>query len=238
MLVDAIIILMIGMFTVVGFKKGVIQQVVMFVGTILVYILAFFLKNPVADILFRFCPFFRFWGKLEGLVVLNVIIYQLIAFVLVAGILFTIFGVILKITGILQKAVDLTLVLTLPSKLLGGLIGFLEGYIIVFIILTVFMVALKPLGIYDSFIAQNIIHNSPILSNSFSGIHDAIDDIFTLVGDSSDKRVSSNQMNNETMDTLLKYKVINVKSCDILLDNGKIDSIEGIDKTIDKYREE
>ncbi len=237
MLVDAIVILMIGMFTVVGFKKGVIQQVVMFAGTILVYILAFFLKNPVADILFRFCPFFRFWGKLEGLVVLNVIIYQLIAFVLVAGILLSVFGIILKVTGVLQKAVDLTLVLTLPSKLLGGLVGFLEGYIIVFIILTLFMVALKPLGIDDSFVAQNIIHNSPILSNSFSGIHDAIDDIFTLVGDSSDINVSANQMNKETMDTLLKYKVISVKSCDILLDNGKLDSIEGINNTIDKYRE-
>ena len=224
MLVDAIVILMIGMFTVVGFKKGVIQQVVMFAGTILVYILAFFLKNPVADILFRFCPFFRFWGKLEGLVVLNVIILS-------------VFGIILKVTGVLQKAVDLTLVLTLPSKLLGGLVGFLEGYIIVFIILTLFMVALKPLGIDDSFIAQNIIHNSPILSNSFSGIHDAIDDIFTLVGDSSDINVSANQMNKETMDTLLKYKVISVKSCDILLDNGKLDSIEGINNTIDKYRE-
>ena len=59
MLINSIIILIIGLFTVMGFKKGVIKQAISFVGILLVYILAFFLKNPVADIFYKYFPFLK-----------------------------------------------------------------------------------------------------------------------------------------------------------------------------------
>ncbi len=238
MLFNVIIILILGLFTVNGLKKGIISQTVMFIGTILIYIIAFFLKNPVADFLFRICPFFNFAGDLEGLVALNVIIYQLIAFVVVSALLFAIFGLILKLTGLLQKAVDLTFVLSLPSKILGAIVGFLEGYIIVFLVLTLCAIPLSSIGINSSPLAEAIMYKSPILSKSLGGLNEALEDIFTLVGDGYDEDMSKNEANLETMDTLLKYKVIKPSSVDILIDNKKLEKVKGIEEVVDKYRGE
>ncbi len=238
MLANSIIILIIGLFTVMGFKKGVIKQVISFVGILLVYILAFFLKNPVADIFYKYFPFLNFVGDLKGLVVLNVIVYQLLAFIIVAGILLVIYNIIIKVTGIVQKLVDLTVILTLPSKIIGGVLGFFEGYFIVFIVLMLFAIPLSPLGINDSPVAHYIMYNSPILSKSFGGVCDAVKDIFTLVEEGSDADVSKNKMNLDSMDKLLKYKVIDTKSVDILLDNKKLNSVSGLNSVVDKYRED
>ena len=41
----------------IGIKRGVIKSAVMFFGTIIVLILSFLLKNPVAHILYSIFPF-------------------------------------------------------------------------------------------------------------------------------------------------------------------------------------
>ena len=238
MLANSIIILILGLFTVIGFKKGVIEQAVSFVGMLLVYIIAFFLKNPVADIFYRYFPFLDFVGDLKGLVVLNVIVYQLLAFIIVAFILFVIYNIIIKVTGVVQKLVDLTVILTLPSKIIGGILGFFEGYFIIFIVLMLFAIPLAPIGINESPVAHHIMYNSPILSKSFGGVCDAVKDIFTLVEEGSDKDISKNKMNLDAMDKLLKYKVIDPESVDILIDNKKLNSVSGLGSIVDKYRED
>ena len=45
-------------------------------------------------------------------------------------------------------------------------------------------------------------------------------------------------MNLDAMDKLLKYKVIDTKSVDILLDNKKLNSVSGLNSVVDKYRED
>lgn len=237
-IIDIIIILLMGISIVSGFRKGILQQVVMFAGTILVYIIAFFLKNPVADLFFRYAPFFKFAGDIEGIVVLNVVIYQLIAFILVAGILFSIFGIVVKATGILQKAVDMTIILTIPSKIGGAIVGFLQGYVVLFLLLTVLIIPLSSIGLGESFLANKIIYESPLLSKSLGGVSEAIHDIFTLVGEGYDKDTAVNQMNLDTMDTLLKYNVIKPESAQILIDNNKLESVQGAQEIINKYKGE
>ena len=58
--VDVSIILILLMGAVVGFKRGIFKSAVMFIGAIVVIVLAYSLKNPVANLLYSFMSFFNF----------------------------------------------------------------------------------------------------------------------------------------------------------------------------------
>ena len=87
-IVDAVVILFLLLGAVLGFKKGAIRSLVGLVGTIAVVVIAYYLKNPVADLLYNFVPFFDFSGNWQGLVTLNILLYESIAYVLVFVILY------------------------------------------------------------------------------------------------------------------------------------------------------
>ena len=50
--------------------------------------------------------------------------------------------IVIKITGGIEKILDFTIILGIPSKLLGALFGFLESYLFVFIAL--FLLSMLP----------------------------------------------------------------------------------------------
>ena len=75
-IIDVVIILIILCGAVIGFKRGVIKELVMTVGFLLVFIISFYLKNPIAEWLSPYLPFFDFWGVFEGVTVLNIILYH------------------------------------------------------------------------------------------------------------------------------------------------------------------
>lgn len=236
---DIVIILIILLAGVVGLKRGVLKELVMLIGTILVYFLAFQFKNPLANFMMRWFPFFDFIGKIKGVTVLNVVLYQVLAFAILASVLFAIFHVIVKTTGIIQKLIDLTLILTLPSKILGFIVGLISGYIYVFIVLVLFAI---PLGGIDMFTSSNMVNkilvDSPILSSSLGGFKDAVRDIYQVTGKVviTDK-VDTNQLNLSVMDILLKYKVVTSSDMTRLLEQtDKLDDVNGLATVIYHYK--
>ena len=80
-IVDAIIILLILACGVAGFKRGVLKQLVSTVGFVIIVILAFYLKNPIAEFLSLHLPFFNFGGSFANVTSLNIILYQIISFI-------------------------------------------------------------------------------------------------------------------------------------------------------------
>lgn len=236
---DIVIIFTILLAGAVGLKRGVLKELVMLIGTILVYFLSFQLKNPLANFMMRWFPFFDFIGKIKGVTVLNVVLYQVLAFAIIASILFAIFHIIVKTTGIIQKLIDLTLILTLPSKILGFFVGLISGYIYVFIALVLFAI---PLGGVELFTNSNMVNkilvDSPILSNSLGGFKDAVRDIYQVTGKvvTTDK-VDTNQLNLSVMDILLKYKVVTTDDMAHLLEQtDKLDDINGLAAVIYHYK--
>ena len=160
-IIDVVIFLLIILSFINGYKRGVLKEVVMLCGTIVIYIVSFLLKDKLGLILCKILPFFN----LDGLVSLNILIYQLIAFFLIASFLFSIFGIVLKVTGVLQKLVNMTIILTIPSKILGGILGLVEGYIVIFALLIILSVPFKNIDIFkNSNLNNKIITSSPILS--------------------------------------------------------------------------
>ena len=90
-LFDIIIIMFLLIFAVVGFKNGFFKQTVKTVGVILIFVFAFYFKDYVADFLSYTLPFIKFKGSIAGLSSLNIILFQLIAFLILLGLFSIVF---------------------------------------------------------------------------------------------------------------------------------------------------
>lgn len=235
-ILDVAIILILIMFAIVGFKRGAIKEIVSLVGIIVVFIVSFSLKGILGNILCKWLPFFDFAGSLEGVKVLNILLYQLIAFLIIYSLLFSVYMIVMKISGIVQKIIHMTVILWLPSKLIGAVVAFVTGYIMVFVVLLALLIPLKDTVIFqDSSLANYIIYKTPILAASSENISTSINEIYTLGEALSKGEINKNQANLETMDVLLKYKIVSPKTARELVVLDKLDGISGLEKVIDKY---
>ena len=230
--IDIIIVLILLMGAVVGFKRGVIKSAVTFIGAIVVIILAFYLKNPVSKLMYTYLPFFNFAGDFEGLTVLNIVIYEALAFVIVYVILMSILQILISVTGVIEKVLNFTIVLGIPSKLLGALFGFFETYLFVFVAL--FLLSQIPVTnayIKDSFVADKITNSSPILSGISENYYKAFEEIISI----KDQNIhDKNEYNRQSLDILLKYDIVDVDSARDLIESGKM-PIENAEGILDKY---
>lgn len=220
--IDVVVVLMILCAGVVGFKRGVFKQLVMTVGLLLVYILAFKLKDPLANWLSLNLPFFNFAGIFEGATSLNIILYQTIAFLIMFSLLMIVFRVILSITGFLEKVLKFTIILGIPSKILGFIVGLIEGYIIMFVVLFILSQPFLKIDVVEqSKFREPILNSSPILSNITSSTNDAIKDIYNLQKNFIDNK-NTKYFNEEVVRILLKYDLVSEDYINKLIDMGKI----------------
>lgn len=235
-ILDIVIALVLIMSAIIGFKRGAIKEVVSLVGIIIVFILAFSLKGVLGNVLCKWLPFFNFAGNLEGVTVLNILLYQLIAFLIIYSLLFSVYMIVVKISGIVQKIVHMTVILWLPSKLIGAVVAFITGYVMVFVVLLALLIPLKDTDIFkNSKFANYIVYDTPILASSSANISTSINEIYELGEDLSKGDISKNEANVKTMDILLKYKVVSAETARELVILDKLDGISGLDKVIEKY---
>ncbi len=235
-ILDIAIALVLIMSAIIGFKRGAIKEVVSLVGIIIVFILAFSLKGVLGNVLCKWLPFFNFAGNLEGVTVLNILLYQLIAFLIIYSLLFSVYMIVVKISGIVQKIVHMTIVLWLPSKVIGAVVAFITGYVMVFVVLLALLIPLKDTDIFkNSKFANYIVYDTPILASSSENISTSINEIYELGEDLSKGDISKNEANVKTMDILLKYKVVSAETARELVVLDKLDGISGLDKVIEKY---
>ncbi len=234
-IVDAIIILFILMFGVYGFKNGFIRSVVSFVGIILVFSLSFALKNPIAEWLSLNLPFFNFWGEFRGVTILNVVIYQTIAFFIVFSILMILYEIVVKLSKFVEKILKCTIILGIPSKILGGIVGLIEGEIIATIILMLLSLPIWGMDLVQgSKVKTFIFEKTPIVGTMMGDTSKAIDEIVSLKDDFTDKEDKS-EFNRNSFDIMLKYNVIKYDYAKKLVDSGKL-KIDDVDSILDKYK--
>ncbi len=235
-IVDAIILLIVLACGAVGFKRGVFKQLVTTVGFVLVVVLAFYLKNPIAEFLSLYLPFFKFGGDFANVTSLNIILYQIISFILVVIVLQSILNVLIKITGVIEKILKFTIILGIPSKILGFIVGVIEGFIIVFLALFFLRQPGFNLKIMeDSKFTDPILKSTPILSQVAGGMVNTFNDLYELGNDYYEKEMNENELNLKSIDVMLEHKIITPKYVSKLVDSGKID-VDGIDSILNKYR--
>lgn len=234
LVIDIGIILLLIMGAIVGAKRGFFKQTVMFVGTIIVLILAYLLKNPVANIFYNIFPFIDLGGN-ENFI-LNILFYEAIAFFLVAAILFAILNILIKFTSIFEKILKLTIILGIPSKILGAIVGIMQYFVIIFLVIYFLNLPLFNLNLTNNSNISNIVLNkTPILSNVFKKELTTTEEIINLNTKYSNK--FSEPYNLEALNIMLKNKIITVKSADTLVKTKKI-NLPGADSIINQYRKE
>lgn len=234
--VDIIILVILGIFVLKGLKNGVLKELVTFIGGILVLVLAFFLKNPLSVLMYEHLPFFKFGGIFSGISVINIIVYELLSFIIVLSVLALLFKILVGVSNIVEKILKITVILAIPSKILGAVVGLLEGIILVFIGLFIGIhINSANKYIEESKYANIILEKTPLLSNVTEPIYAATMEIYSVAEEfkNSDNK---NEANLKALDILLKYELLDIDSADFLVEKGKIE-IKNIDKILDKYRE-
>ncbi len=229
-IIDIIILVILLAFAVIGFNRGVFKSLVSFVGFILVIYVAYLLKNYLGDIFVLDLPFFDFKIGSNLSEIMNIVMYQTLAFIIMVIVFGLVYKFLIAISGIFEKLLKITVILGIPSKILGLIFGILEGYIIVY--LALFFIAqpyIKIDVLNESKYAETILRKTPVLSNFAESTLEIINEVNDTL-----------KNNDENFDLKLAELVLkhNVTSTDImqkLVDSKKI-TVDGIDNIINKYK--
>ncbi len=214
---DAVILLFLLLGAVLGFKKGIIKSVVSFIGTILVIVLSFTFKNALSEFLYLHFPFFH-----VGVDVLNVLIYEGIAFLILFSLLSILLRVVIKISGIIETVLKFTIILGIPSKILGAIFGFLEMYLFIFVALF----ALSTFNVKSSLIEESkfanfILTKTPFASGALENSYNAVKEIVTINKEFVTSQ-NKEELNQNGLEVLLKYNVLSKENATILIEKKKI----------------
>ena len=195
---DIVILIALALGAIGGFKSGVIKKTANFVGIFIIIILSFYLKNY-----------------------LSVIMYENLPFINVYSLLYLVFKVVLMLTGLIEKILKATVILSIPSKILGIFVGIIEMYVYVFLILVVITLPIINIPyVRDSKIANFMLDKTPILSKVSEEMVDTYDGVYKIVKEKDNK--NNEELNDEVIKLLLDKKVITKESLSKLIDRNKI----------------
>lgn len=232
-IVDYIILVILILSAVKGFRQGLIPSIVNFVGVFLVFIIAFYLKTPISSLLYQNLPFLSFGGIFKGVIGVNILFYEVIAYGLTIILLGIVFGILKKISIGIQKLLNLTILLNLPSKIIGALIGILEGILFSFILLYIgSVVNTTTKYVNESKYSSIILNDIPIINSVTNNLTKSTEEIYdTIVNNQND----TNKANLETIDILMKYDILSYDSANRLVQDNKL-NIKGVNNVIEKYK--
>ena len=232
-IVDYIIIIILVLCAFKGFKQGMLPSIVNFVGTFLVFVIAFYVKQPISTLMYENLPFLDFAGIFKGIIGVNILFYEVIAYGLTIVLLAIIFGIVKRISLVFNKILNATIVLTLPNKIIGTIIGIFEGVLFSFILLCIASnVNTTVKYVNESKYSSIILNNIPILNSVTSSLTDSSKEIYdTIINNENDK----NKANLETIDILMKHNILSYESATKLVNDKKL-NIDGVNQVIEKYR--
>ena len=188
---DIMIVIFILMFGLVGLKRGVIKEGVSFLGILIIFFVSYHFKGMIGDFLCKFFPFFPFEGSLKGLVSLNILMYQLAGFFLLFFVLVSLFHIVIATSKILQKLVNATIILILPSAIGGFVIGIIKGFFVTLLILLALLIPCHEFSAFiDSNLANTILYKIPILSDYVGDVSNSVLEVSDLVVDIKDKKIT------------------------------------------------
>lgn len=235
-IIDIGIILFILCFIVIGAKQGLIKTGVSLVALVIIFVISYVFKEHIGNFLCKYLPFFNFSGNIKGLVSLNILIYQLAGFFIILGVLMGVYTIIMTLTGWIQKLVNMTILLKLPSSIGGGIIGLIEGYLVTFLILLIAMIPMQTMTLLkESKLADFILNKTPIVSESTSDLTKSASEIYSLVDQVTNKKIDINEANLKSIDIMIRYKVITPHTVEQLIVLDKLEDVVGLDHVLNRY---
>lgn len=218
---DFVIIILLAFGAVEGFKAGFIKKTTDFIGMLVIVILSFTLKNNLSTIMYENLPFFSFGGFIKGIDAINILLYEIIAFLIIFAALYFILRAVLVVTGLIEKILKATVILSIPSKILGIFVGILESYVYIFIVLVILTLPIFNIPfVRESRIVNFMLDDTPILSSMSSEMIDIYDNVYNIVINRKDK--SNEEINTEITKLMIDKKVLTKESARKLVDGNKL----------------
>lgn len=223
--VDIVILIFLGFGALLGFKRGFTKQLVSLVGIFAIVILSFLLKNPISVLLYNNLPFLNFGGIFKDLTVINILVYEFIAFFIIFILLTVIFKILLKVTSIFEKILKFTIILGIPSKILGAILGIVQNVIYAFIILYILNLPMFGVNIVeDSKIGNGILEKTPILTNVCNKSLNVINEISKLK-DEYTETTDVSAYNQKVLNLMIDSGVITKENAQNLINKKKINGV-------------
>jgi len=218
---DIVILIALAFGAVMGWKAGVIKKTTDFLGTFIIVILAFYLKNDLSVIMYENLPFFSFGGLIKGVEALNILLYEILAFILVFIALLFILKIILMVTGLIEKILKATVILSIPSKILGIVVGIIEMYVYIFLVLVVITLPIFKLPyVKESQLSNFILNNTPILSGISEEMIEVYGTVYEIVTEKDNK--TNEELNEEVITFLIEKNAVSKESVKKLVEQNKI----------------
>ena len=235
-IIDIIVILLIAFSAYIGMKKGFVKSLVSFVGIVVVFILAYFMKNPIADWLCLNLPFFNFTGSFRGATILNVIFYQIVAFIIMFSLLMVAYHVIVRISGLVERLLKTSFILAVPTKIGGLIVGIFEGIVISLIAIVVLSLPVLKFNLVEDSAIRNYLYNvSPLIGNITGSMNESVDEILELK-EKFNNNEDKEEFNLGALDIMLKHKAMKVSLAEKLVNSGKLNiNQEKAKEIISKY---
>lgn len=222
--IDVIILLMLGMGAVVGLKRGFFKQTVQSIGGILTVVLAFTFREPLADFLFGLFPAFNFNGLFNGISSLNILVYEVIAFMILLVIFGIIFRFVLMLASLIENVLDATIILAIPSKILGAVMGLVEAYVIIYIVLFILTLPVFNISLINqSKYKDKILSSTPIMSNLANKTVTSFNSIYALK-DEFKTNTDRLQLDKKVLKILIDNNIISADRAAKLYEDGKLNT--------------
>lgn len=224
-IVDIIILIFLAFGALIGFKRGFTRQLVSLVGIFVIIILSYLFKNPVSVFLYNTLPFFNFGGIFKDITVLNIIVYEVIAFFIVFFVLTIIFRILVKLTKWFEKLLNATIILGIPSKILGAVLGVVQNLIYTFIVLYILSLPTFNLDIIkDSKVGNLILDKTPILNKIANKTLSVFNQVIELK-EEYDTTTNVGEYNQKTLNIMIESGVITEENAKKLIEKGKIKDV-------------
>lgn len=234
-ILDVGIILFILFGAVLGLKRGFTKELIEAVGFIVVIVIAYFLKNPLSVLMYEYLPFFDF-GILKNVEIFNILIYEVIAFLICIIILSAILKVLLLASSVFEKILNTTIILGIPSKIAGAIVGLIYHFIVTFVILYILSIFCFNVDfVNESTLKNKILNNTPGLSLIADRSVDIVNEFLTLKNQYTDKTISESEFNYKAIELFLKYEIITPDALEKLIKKGKIERFDNYQDLIKTY---
>ena len=198
MILSIIIIMFILMGVVIGIKRGFTYQLIKMLSLFITIVGALLLKNIVAQLFINYFDFLDMNSHLK------IIFYRGISFIILCFIIRIIIKLLLKLSKKFEKLLNATIILGIPSKILGGILGFIEYYIYAFIILLILSIPIFKINIKSSKVANVILNETPAASKKVdTSLFSELQDVYNSCSNDCDK---------EYIKILNKHGIIDKKS--------------------------
>ena len=206
-----------------GQKKGLLKTLIGLIGLIAIVIISYSLRIPLANFLIDKMPFFNFGGPLAGLTTLNILLYNLIAFIVIFVVLYCVLNIIISLTNFIDTLLKFTVIWVIPSKIGGALLGFIETWIFVFLALFI-LVQFNTTSeiITNSKVANIVLDNTPLIGSYLGGAKDASVSIYSMIKKHTSGEYDVKELNRDILSIEIVNGLITKEKANELIDTGKL----------------